>query len=161
MTIENPYQASSIVIVVPSECLSWRTYLSRIFWFLPGTILGRELERCIHHGLAKSLKRFEAMSIQSVIELTVFACSCLLLTMLWRLPRQFFIGGIRIQSGASFVSGILMMYLASVVIRSGTFIHFWEQTVIILMSGILAVECESILSFLLGKRCSTMPARSA
>ena len=152
LDIQNPYEASTNVYIPRSDALSWTLYLSRVFWFLPGTQVGRELERCTHSGVSNTLKRFEAMNIQSTIELSIFAISCFFLTVLWRLPRRYFVGSTRINSVASFLSGILMMFLAGKIIRLGMMTNFQTQTATIFLSGIIAVEFESILSRLRVKR---------
>ena len=58
----------------------------------------------------------------------------------------------RMNSVASFLSGILMTLLAGLIIRTWFMTTFLTQTATIFLTGIVAVECESILSRLLSKR---------
>jgi len=153
VAVQNPYEASIRTTSPPSDALSWPTYLRRIFWFVPGTIIGRELERCMNSGVARSISRYESMTTQGAIALLVFACCCLFLTILWRLPRRCLVKKTRMNSLASFLSGILMMLLAGLIIRAWFMTTFLTQAATIFLTGIVAVECESILSrLLIGQR---------
>ena len=160
MKIENPYAPSSSVPAVPTEMLSDSSlvkYLVSTLWFLPGTIVGLELGHCFQFGLVSWASKMKSMTLQSAIYLAVFACACLIITMFWRLPRRYFGGHRRVHWVASFASGLFMLlgarFVVFVGVESGLVpMTQWALNGILLLFGILSVECESIVSGLVYKR---------
>ncbi len=156
VTNDNPYSPSSSVIFAPPNDSSWAVYLGCIVWFLPGTMVGLHFARCFQSGIANTLLSIQSMTAYSAFYLIVFACSCFLLTLLWRLPRRYFAGEARVTSVAAFSSGMLMTFLATLVVWSGVELGWlpmkqWAHFGILLLCGVVAVECESILSRSLSK----------
>jgi hypothetical protein len=154
MKIENPYAPSSWVPAVPTKELSDSSlvrYLVSTFWFLPGTIAGLELGHCFQFGLESWISKTKSMTLQSAIYLTVFACACLIISMFWRLPRRYFGGHRRVHKVASFGSGLLMVLSARLVVFVGVesgllSMTQWVHFGILLVFGILSVECEDIVN---------------
>jgi len=152
---DNPYSPPSNLIVVTSHDVSLVAYLGCIVWFLPGTIVGSLLARCFQYGMANSLSSIQ--TVYSAIYLLTFAFCCLLSTLLWRLPRRYFAREARINSVAVFFSGVLMTLSATLAVwygvESGMLpMKQWVHNGILLLCGLLAVECEIILSRSLSKR---------
>ena len=160
-TIDNPYSPSSSVIFASPDDSSWAAYLGCIVWFLPGTIVGLYFARCFQSGIANTLLSIQSVTAYSAVYLIVFACSCFLLTLLWRLPRRYFAGEARVNPVAAFSSGMLMTLLATLVVWSGVELGWlpmkqWAHFGVLLLCGVVAVECESILSRSLSKRGAEM-----
>ena len=161
VTIDNPYSPSSSGILAPPDDSSWAAYLGCIVWFLPGTMVGLHFARCFQSGIANTLLSIQSVTAYSAVYLIVFACSCFLLTLLWRLPRRYFAGEARVTSVAAFSAGMLMTLLATLVVWSGVELGWLPMKQlahfgVLLLCGVVAVECESILSRSVSKRGAEM-----
>jgi hypothetical protein len=157
ITTDNPYTPSSNIIYAPPLDASWAAYLGRIFWFLPGTIVGLYFGRCFQTGIASTFSSVRSMTAYSGVYLLIFSCSCFLLTLLWRLPRRYFAGGAQVSSSAAFSSGMFMTLSATLVVSFGVEsglvpMKQWAHIGILVLSGFVAVEFESILSHSFSKR---------
>ncbi len=155
-TIENPYSPPSVIIARANDSF-WAGNLRCLVWFIPGTIVGMHVGRYFQSIAEGTLRAIPSMTVYSAAYLLMFACCCFLSTLFWRLPRRYFVGGGRVNPVAAFISGILMPLLATLAIRTGVNLGWlpmkqWAHNGILVLSGFVAVECESILAGSLGKR---------